>query len=173
MDGVFRLPDGLVFRFWEGCLRADCFKGSLKPCNKWRILHGVQGQAPARGRRRNACAGKRQAMSSLKPFHLPPFQAASSIIHPHCHPHPRRHAPSLPIQPPRRHRPNARPHPTSRAVGKPLCRRRNRHPKPRHAPLHQPIPRPRNRHRRQPPFQPARRLGVAVDARSHARYSRA
>ena len=30
------------------------------------MLRGVQGLAPARGRQRNACAGKRQAKGSLK-----------------------------------------------------------------------------------------------------------
>ena len=49
------------------------------------MLRGVQGLVPARGRRRNACAGKRQAKGSLKTifsiFRLPimPHQAQQKI----------------------------------------------------------------------------------------------
>ncbi|MFC2293385.1 hypothetical protein [Kingella oralis] len=52
----------------------------------------VGGETPAR-------ANNRQP--ETHPNHFPRFQAASSIIHPHRNPCPsRRHAPSLPIQPP-------------------------------------------------------------------------
>ncbi|WP_369587072.1 hypothetical protein [Kingella oralis] len=61
---------GVTWRQAVAASRRD--KEQILP--EWRMLHGVQGLAPARGRRRNACAGGKLAMGSLKArFH---FQAA-------------------------------------------------------------------------------------------------
>ena len=48
---------------------------------EWLMLHGVQGLAPARGRRRNACTGERWAIfkGSLKTLQMR-FQAAFILL---------------------------------------------------------------------------------------------
>ena len=55
-------------------------KGSLKPYNQRLILHGVQGLAPARGRRRNACSGKRLVLEPVFTIFISRFYGIKARI---------------------------------------------------------------------------------------------